>query len=63
MLGTSSQFEALDILLQPARAKPLFLAKYNFSSLLRALSHLKPFNENVRDLLKLVLKASYGQVL
>jgi hypothetical protein len=44
-----SEIEALDALLQPARAKPLFLAKYNFPSLLRALQHLKQFG-NIRDL-------------
>jgi hypothetical protein len=44
-----SEIEALDMLLQPARAKPLYLAKYNFPSLLRAVTHLQPFG-NIRDL-------------
>jgi hypothetical protein len=44
-----SDIESLDAALQPARAKPLYLAKYNFPSLLRAVTHLKPFG-NIRDL-------------
>jgi hypothetical protein len=44
-----SQTEALDALLQPARVKPLCLAKYNFPSLLRAVTHLHVFG-NIRDL-------------
>jgi hypothetical protein len=44
-----SEIEALDVLLQPARDKPLYLAKYNFPSLLRAVTHLQPFG-NIRDL-------------
>lgn len=44
-----SQIEALDAVLQPARFKPLYLAKYNFPSLLRAVKHLKTFG-NIRDL-------------
>jgi hypothetical protein len=44
-----SEIEALDSALQPAREKPLYLAKYNFPSLLRAVTHLRPFG-NIRDL-------------
>jgi hypothetical protein len=44
-----SQIEALDALLQPAQVKPLHLAKYNFRSLLRAVTHLHLFG-NIRDL-------------
>ena len=44
-----SDIEALDAALQPARSKPLYLAKYNFPSLLRAVTHLRPFG-NIRDL-------------
>ena len=44
-----SNIEALDAALKPERAKPLFLAKYNFPSLLRAADHLEKFG-NVRDL-------------
>jgi hypothetical protein len=44
-----SEIEALDAALQPAREKPLYLAKYNFPSLLRAVTHLRPFG-NIRDL-------------
>lgn len=44
-----SEIEALDAALQPARSKPLYLAKYNFPSLLRATEHLAKFG-NIRDL-------------
>jgi hypothetical protein len=44
-----SEIEALDVALQPARSKPLCLAKYNFPSLLRATDHLAKFG-NIRDL-------------
>jgi hypothetical protein len=44
-----SEIERLDLLLQPARIKPLYLAKYNFPSLLRAVTHLRQFG-NIRDL-------------
>ena len=44
-----SEIETLDALLQPARLKPLYLAKYNFPSLLRAVQHLEQFG-NIRDL-------------
>ena len=44
-----SEIEELDALLQPSREKPLYLAKYNFPSLLRAVTHLQPFG-NIRDL-------------
>ena len=44
-----SEIEALDAVLQPSRDKPLYLAKYNFPSLLRAVTHLKQFG-NIRDL-------------
>jgi hypothetical protein len=44
-----SEIEALDAVLQPARLKPLYLAKYNFPSLLRAVDHLRQFG-NIRDL-------------
>jgi hypothetical protein len=44
-----SEIEALDHLLQPSRSKPLYLAKYNFPSLLRAATHLAQFG-NIRDL-------------
>ncbi len=44
-----SEIETLDAALQPARKKPLYLAKYNFPSLLRAVTHLQPFG-NIRDL-------------
>jgi len=44
-----SDIEALDIVLHPARTLPLYLAKYNFPSLMRAVSHLQRFG-NIRDL-------------
>jgi hypothetical protein len=44
-----SAIEALDAQLHPTREMPLYLAKYNFPSLLRAVSHLQPFG-NIRDL-------------
>jgi hypothetical protein len=44
-----SNIESLDASLQPARVTPLYLAKYNFPSLLRAVTHLRPFG-NIRDL-------------
>ena len=44
-----SDIEALDIMLHPARTLPLYLAKYNFPSLMRAVSHLQRFG-NIRDL-------------
>jgi hypothetical protein len=44
-----SKIEGLDALLQPTRTKPLYLAKYNFPSLLRAVTHLRQFG-NIRDL-------------
>jgi hypothetical protein len=44
-----SEIEHLDALLHPARKKPLFLAKYNFPSLLRAAGHSERFG-NIRDL-------------
>ncbi len=44
-----SEIERLDVMLQPARTKPLYLAKYNFPSLLRAVTHLRKFG-NIRDL-------------
>jgi hypothetical protein len=44
-----SEIEELDSLLQPDRSKPLYLAKYNFPSLLRATEHVREFG-NIRDL-------------
>jgi hypothetical protein len=44
-----SEIESLDSMLQPLRTKPLYLAKYNFPSLLRAVDHLWHFG-NIRDL-------------
>ena len=44
-----SDIEALDKVLHPARTLPLYLAKYNFPSLMRAVSHLQLFG-NIQDL-------------